>query len=89
MWQNSLLIITKLEQDLKVKAFLFYSFVYLDKCSQLNVQNLQFATAPQTMSFELELRKRQEEFSAIETKLLKELSLVKVESRWVISWIFV
>ena len=42
MWQNSLLVIAQLEQDLK---------------------SLQFQTAPQTMSFELELKKRQEEFA--------------------------
>jgi hypothetical protein len=60
MWQNSLLVIAQLEQDLK---------------------NLQFQTAPQTMSFELELKKRQEEFARVEANLLKELSILKIEAR--------
>jgi hypothetical protein len=61
MWQNSLLIISQLEQDLK---------------------NIQFKTAPQSMSFDLELKKRQEEFARNEANLLKELSILKIEARY-------
>jgi len=44
-------------------------------------QNLQFQTAPQTMSFELELKKRQEEFSRVEAGLIKEMSILRAENK--------
>jgi phage protein U len=60
MWQNSLLIITKLEQELK---------------------RLQFETQPQTMSFDLKLKRQQEEMKEREERLYKEISNLKIEIR--------
>ena len=45
----------------------------------IGFKNLQFHTAPQTMSFELELKKRQEEFARTEAAYYKEISVLKIE----------
>ena len=51
-------------------------------------KNLQFKTAPQTMSFELELKQRQEEFSRNEATLMKEISILKLENRFFLVYNF-
>ena len=45
------------------------------------LKTLQYRTAPQTMSFDLEMKQKQEEFARMETHLLKEVAIYKAELR--------
>lgn len=46
---------------------------------EAELKNLQFQTAPQTMSFEIELKRRQEEFARSEAAYYKEISILKTD----------
>ena len=44
---------------------------------EAELKQLQFQTAPQTMSFEMELKRKQEEFARSEAAYYKEISILK------------
>ncbi len=43
------------------------------------LKNLRFQTAPQTMSFEIELKKKEEEIARLEANYIKEISVLKLD----------
>jgi len=53
----------------------------LNIISQLEneLKSLRFQTAPQTMSFEIELKKKEEEFARAEANFYKEISVLKLD----------